>query len=153
MAPPDEEQHRMDKEWYDSIVRQIEREDELVNQRLTWLMQFEGLMFAGLGLVSRPDAEYLTQTVMIVFPVMGFLVALSAMGAIRDARKTASQLKQEYEKWEKKNGRKWAKPFGGPASEYGWAFLLDYSRALPLLMVLAWTYISYRNYGYLHPSR
>ena len=57
----------------------------------------------------------------IVIPTLGALVALSAVGAINDARVTASALKTKYEGWEARE--RWVKPFGGPATESPWALI------------------------------
>jgi hypothetical protein len=135
-----------DKSWYDAISYQIEREDGLVNQRLTWLMQFEGFMFAALGLISKisDDGRYIVQTIMTGLPVVGILAAISASFAIGDARNAAKILKKSYEEQATVESCKWPKPFGGESGYSAMSFVRDYSRALPLLVIGAWIYVLYR---------
>ena len=70
-------------EKYAAIVREmIRHEDEVLDQRITWLCQIQGLLFAALAFVwGEPTAYYL----ILVFCVVGFVVALTTWSALRQA--------------------------------------------------------------------
>ena len=57
----------------------IRHEDELVNNRITWLSQLQGLLFAALGFAwDKPDAHFL----IYCFCIIGALFALTSLIAL-----------------------------------------------------------------------
>lgn len=71
-------------------IDQIKYQNDLINQRLTWLGVFEGLLFVA---SSRPDHPF-------VIPLAGLVLALSAVVGISSANSTLTELKaQAYTDW------------------------------------------------------
>jgi hypothetical protein len=72
-----------DTDWTPQTVRaMIDRENELVNHRITWLTTGQGLLFAALGFLwDKPDARRL----IIVLCVFGIAYAIVACFALVSA--------------------------------------------------------------------
>jgi hypothetical protein len=150
-----------DQEFYDAISHQIEREDGLVNQRITWLMQFEGLLFAGIGLFhlnATPSGGKYETLAMKAFPAAGIAAAVVAGFGIQGARDAANELKNSYVVRFGSQKEKWVPPFWGPVTrddehrlrrtlKFLGAQLGDYSRALPWIIGLTWAYLFLMSRG------
>ena len=42
---------------YETIAKQIEREDGLINYRLSWMLQINGFLFAAIALLGGSEKE------------------------------------------------------------------------------------------------
>ena len=86
--------------WYDHLIYQVSREDELVHQRLTWLMQFEGFLFTAFGFILAARAELTPQPLQLAF--MGLISSVGLAGAfavqrgVRSAHLVLDSLKRSY---------------------------------------------------------
>ena len=59
-------------ELYDRIVRQVEREDNLIDHRVTYTLTFQSILFAALAFTSRADEANVVATMMRQFaPAFG----------------------------------------------------------------------------------
>ena len=142
------------KDWYDSLANQIAREDNIVSQRLTWLMTFEGLLFASFGLSASgketdiPTAPQALRAALVVLPVVGTLAAATAAIGIEMARGAGQELVNLYKNWRKADPRVayFVRPFGTqPEADTGWfrkRFMwlnfFDTARAFPWLVIVSW---------------
>lgn len=59
---------------YDRYCRQIDKEDNLVDQRLNWLFMIQSLLFAGVGLSSGSNP---VKVLHLVIPWVGFWSSLA----------------------------------------------------------------------------
>jgi hypothetical protein len=102
------------KDFYEYTVRQIEREQGLVNNRLAWMFSFQGFLFTSIALVANRDVD---PAVRLVFrdtiPLIGIAVALLAMLGIHAASLSSSEVKA---KWNKRQGdfHHYPPTFGSP---------------------------------------
>ena len=101
------------KDFYEYTVRQIEREQGLVNNRLSWMLTFQGFLFAAIALVVNKDTE---PTVRVVFrnviPAIGIAVALLALIGIHAAALSSNEIKA---KWKQRDGfQQYPPTFGTP---------------------------------------
>ena len=48
---------------YETIAKQIEREDGLINYRLSWMLQINGFLFAAIALLGGSEKEQTASTV------------------------------------------------------------------------------------------
>ena len=116
------------------VIREmIRHEDDVIDQRITWLCQIQGFLFAALALAWKdPTASRLV----IVLCIVGILVAVSSGIALRSVRLAISNL---VEWWDKKFGQ--SGDFGPDvfARRVGTCFthLLPWT-SLPAIFSLAW---------------
>lgn len=127
--------------WYLQLARQIEREDHLVNQRLTWMMQFEGFLFAALGFTLRDESSSASSLTPIL-AFAGISIAILTFRSISNAYAAIEELKTVYLGLPGKEYR--VRPFGGRAAYRGGA---GNCRLLTIVMALVWSAVVIRWLG------
>jgi hypothetical protein len=100
----DEREHAFQA--YSKIAEQIEKEDGLVNQRLTWGASINGALFALLGVLFKDlllDASILANisgcVIAVFLSIIGVLVCGSSIRGIVDARKQIDHIRSIYKEW------------------------------------------------------
>jgi hypothetical protein len=123
------------KEYYEYMSHQIEREDGLINTRITWMLTFEGFLFATLALIGqqgtvRPELYAAAKnTLPVLGALIGFLAYLSVEAAL-------SALKHLKSGWESRDPKELFPRAFGKRRPHHMAAL--HSRLLPLAVVIAW---------------
>jgi hypothetical protein len=116
------------------IIRQmIRHEDDVINQRFTWLCQIQGFLFAALALAwKEPTADKLAQ----VLCLLGITVSVTSWLALRSARSAVAEL---LEWWDKNKHLTYAGPdvFCRRVGPSWREYLLPWN-ILPVLFCLAW---------------
>ncbi|NEU77979.1 hypothetical protein [Nostoc sp. UIC 10630] len=122
------------KDFYEYTVRQIEREQGLINTRLSWMLTFQGFLFASIALVVNKDTEPSVRLVFRnVIPAIGIAVALLALVGVHAAALSSNGIKA---KWNQRGGfQQYPPTFGSPTIS-----LLGRvtSYGIPTSVVLAW---------------
>lgn len=77
----------------DTIRKMNEHENELLNMRFSWFTTLQGLLFASLGFVWKDNLLF----VMIIISIMGIVVSLSFLSAIRLTRAAYANLCQWWD--------------------------------------------------------
>lgn len=116
------------------IIRQmIRHEDDVINQRFTWLCQIQGFLFAALALAwKEPTAN---QMALILWP-LGFIVSVTSWFALKSARKAVANLVRW---WDENKAASYAGPdVFGRRVEPSWRDYLRPWNILPILFCLAW---------------
>jgi len=117
---------------YQIIREMIRHEDDLMNQRLMWLLTLEGLLFATLGFVwGKPAAASVVFTVSTV----GIVAAASTTVALHFAQVAVLHLRLW---WDQRKPTTDGPPVIGYHEE--WTFL-GYAapwRLIPLLLMIGW---------------
>jgi hypothetical protein len=82
-----------DKAEYAAIIRSmIECENHLLNDRITWLVTIQGLLFAALGFAwDKKD----TKGLITIFSLLGMMVSLSAWTSLN----ISNQARHELVRW------------------------------------------------------
>ena len=124
------------KEWHQIIRQLIQHENELVNQRIGWLMQIQGLLFAALAFTWNDDSTGLR----IILSSVGFMSSWSVSTAIGMYSPVVQGLNNLWNNNKPKEGEG---PTYGPISGYavpskGFQRMLRPWRALPMLFCGAW---------------
>jgi len=118
---------------YEHLAHQIEREDGLINTRVTWMLTFEGFLFAALALVASKESDPTIQMVLkYALPIIGFVIAFLAYHAIGAALSTLTYLK---DLWEPENYPGYPQPFGKEMQHTRGA---SYSKGLPVTIMVLW---------------
>lgn len=104
---------------YRYVAHQINREDGLVNYRLTWMLQINGFLFAALAALTVMDSkdsknEILQSFVLCALPLTGFAVSFASLIGVIAAM---FQLRYLVKFWEDDNkynmeNLEWPRPFG-----------------------------------------
>ncbi|WKJ91350.1 hypothetical protein QZJ86_04265 [Methylomonas montana] len=126
------------KNQYDCLAHQIEREDGLINTRITWLLTFQGFLFAALAIVannagSKDVAIY--WALKYTLPVIGISIGVLGILGVRAALIALSELKDI---WDQAKFPNYPPPYGKPRLH---AFGSFYSQGIPIILSIAWTVI------------
>ena len=122
--------------YYEYLAHQIEREDGLVNYRLTWMLTTQGLLFAALALLAGKEIDVDMRAMLAwLLPRIGIALSVIALLGVSAANNQITYLKK---KWEKLDYVKAPRPYGGP---WAWRFGLIPSLCLPVLFFAAWIYV------------
>ena len=126
-----------------SVVRELIRsESELVNQRVTWLLQIQGLLFAALAFAWEDGSV----------PLVGLLSCLGIVMAVTIAQALnlhSPAVRALYKKWsdllsDEQKRLRLVIGIWSPTKGIAWA--LRPWRALPVVFVLAWAWVLVINY-------
>ena len=132
----------MDSTRFDSyattIRSMVEEENNLQNNRLTWLMTIQGLLFAALGFAwDKAHARILV----CVLCVLAILVSLSSWSALQLSGAAYQELKSWWDKFVPENydGPPIMGSTAQPKSYLHW--ILRPWRLLPWIFIIAWVFI------------
>lgn len=121
-----------------TIRLMIDEENNLQNNRLTWLMTTQGLLFAALGFAWTKED---TRKLVGVFCVMGIFVSLSSWSALQLSGAAYDELRAWWAKHVPANYE--GPPVMGstakPKSSIQWS--LRPWRLLPWVFILGWIFI------------
>jgi hypothetical protein len=121
------------KDKYEYLAKQIEREDGLINTRISWLLTFEGFLFAAFGIMSKEPSSIQSKILWLI-PIAGFSMSFLAMLGINAAISALNNLKKQWEG----NFCGYIQPFGND-NEHKSA--VTYSRGIPILLMGIWLII------------
>ncbi|WP_211277005.1 hypothetical protein [Tamilnaduibacter salinus] len=92
------------EETLDSILEQVGREETLVNNRLTWLLVFHGLLLNGIVQSAEQPPDQRLVTVLITgIPVVGVLTALLGLLGVSAAYCSIRSIQALYHSLETEN--------------------------------------------------
>jgi hypothetical protein len=92
----EEEKYKRQKEMYELIRSQVIHEDNLVNQRLNWILTSQSFLFASFFAIWTVGFTQKTQNILIIniiMPIMGSLLSYSGLKSIRGAFNAVSNLR------------------------------------------------------------
>lgn len=121
---------------YVNYREMIRHENDLINQRLTWLSGFQGLLFAALAFAwGKSNIFYLS----VIICIVGFLIAVSIGLATSKANRAIKNLSQE---WDEKKLENYDGPDieGNRCGSEKLDILLPGS-FVPLVFSVAWVFI------------
>ena len=119
------------------LSHQIEREDGLVNNRLTWILTTQGLLFTAFALTASEGIDPNIKDILLkALPWIGLLVGLVGCLGILAANLAIQGLKKQ---WRVLNYNYVPRPFGGDIISI---FGLIPCLSLPIIFIAAWIYIS-----------
>lgn len=124
--------------YYEYLAKQIEREDSLVNTRITWMLTSQGFLFAALALIVNKDARAeLYKILVFILPLTGASLSLIGLFGVYAANSALRKLKA---KWPDIEDDKFVRPFGGKTASFI-GNIPCYS--LPVTMCIIWLFILY----------
>ena len=136
-----------DQHTYDAYCAQIEREDRLVNNRLSWLLTTEGLLFGALALIATSSSynsvdHNLAKALKLCIPAVGIVIPLSVLCTNLFSHRVQSKLLQ---KWNEIEARfpDYPSPFGGQKLSIP---IVGPSIVVPVSIIAAWAFLIWRQY-------
>ncbi len=131
-----------DKEAYDMYKEQLSREDNLINNRLSWMLTIQGLLFAALSILTKKNdgVQALFETLKTVIPIVGGISALSVFVTVIIAHVSLYYLHKE---WLLHHRSIKPSPFG-LQKEGGHHFwnMVSPSVLLPFALMVTWVYVN-----------
>jgi hypothetical protein len=122
------------KELNDYAVLQLERELNLINNRLSWMLTFQGFLFTTIALTANNNTDWaIGMGLRYGIPSIGMLVAFLALFGIHAAHLSITNIRTRW-KW---NGgySGYSLAFGNPdARKYG----RIPSYGIPISIIIAW---------------
>ena len=82
------------KEAYDRYCRQIDKEDNLMDQRLNWMLASQSLLFGAFGVSHQEIAELMYLIIPIVGIGASILVGISVRGAVASLKQYRGNLEE-----------------------------------------------------------
>jgi hypothetical protein len=130
-------------EYYKIVRTEIEHEDDLISQRLTWLVNIQAILFGALFLLltgGAPPAlrDRLSLTILAVVGVSDVILIFGIVLAFAAVRRLRSRFYEQLA-LQKENPEEYPDPV---VSNWGNIFGLVVALALPVLFFVAWVYVS-----------
>jgi hypothetical protein len=141
--PPDERSAW--RRWYKDLSYQVAREDELVHQRLTWMMQFEGFLFTAFSIAvggREPVPHVLRLALVTLIPIVGLSGAYAVHRGVRSAHRVLDALERAYLASLERFKASHVRPFGRHTEHRQFASLV-----FPWIMIGAWALILIAEIG------
>jgi hypothetical protein len=117
---------------YEMLRKQIEHEDELINQRLQWLLTTTTILFAGLGLFDKTN-DQIWPVIQFIIPSLGFIISLLCLCAIYSANANLHTLESHWTDMQN------FPPIMGKANGFSNAKITFYG--IPIAISVAWSVI------------
>ena len=120
------------------VVRELIRyESDLLHQRLTWLLQIQGLLFAALAFAWNARSKPL----IILFCALGMATAVSIALALRLYSPAVRSLQDWWSERLTQQQRHYRLVIGYRSPSRGLTWLLRPWRALPSVFIVAWLFV------------
>ena len=85
---------------YEHLSREITREENLINNRLTWTLTFNGFLFAAIALIGDDQIHLqLRNTLQVIIPIVGITVASLGIIGVIAAYMAICQHRNEWERF------------------------------------------------------
>jgi hypothetical protein len=121
---------------YTRFRAQVEREDTLVNQRLSWLLTFEGFLFAAVAILANQDSEPIIKTFLFwAIPLTGLGAAISVIFAVFAAHQSVESFRRDWCALPPEIKDQKPSPFGGSHIHIP---LLGPSFVIPIIVSMVW---------------
>jgi len=103
---------------YDSIARQVEQENQLINQRLTWTLQLNGFLFTAIALLSGKPLHDKGLALLLkwLIPLTGLSLSLAGLLGVLAAQWQLLYLTQRWQAQLQSDPR--PRPFGDMRHSY-----------------------------------
>lgn len=130
------------KDMFDMVLRLLDREDQLINSRMTWYLSIQGFIIASIALTFTDKFESylgLERPGIIALSILGIAISVVVFIAVCRARKAKKEI---YLKWDKldENEKKF---FPDPRGERkpGWLSVLTPGQTVPIIFVIFWVVV------------
>ncbi|MDN3689046.1 hypothetical protein [Cyclobacterium jeungdonense] len=126
--------------FYEYTTDQIDRENKLINFRLTWMLAIQGFLFTALFLKTETENYVNDQRLTIIIPAIGIFISIIGFLGVLGAFQAINDLKKMYENF----------GFKGYPSPYGKKISVQLGRlpcyGYPIILLIVWLFILIINF-------
>ena len=127
---------------YDALADQIKREDNLLNNRVSWFLAFQGFLFAAAAVIVDSDLETYQKIDAAKFiAVFGVLLSICVLIGVMGAEFSLTNLKSRWKKIESDYDKFFPPPYG---KNIAWFFGCIPRFCIPAFLIVAWTIIYFK---------
>src|SRR5688572_2326592 len=94
--------HQPAAEIFKLLRGRIEHEDNLINQRMTWLINAQAFFFGVLGIIGGVSENY-GSVLTISIELLGFIIAISSFVGIKNAGDAVAELATWWWRYREEN--------------------------------------------------
>ncbi len=124
---------------YDALADQIKREDNLVNNRVSWFLASQGFLFAAAAVIIDSGLNPHQQIYAAQFiAAFGILLSISVLFGVRGAHVSLKELKKRWEEIESDYDEFFPPPYG---KDPAWTLGCIPRFSIPVFLIIAWTII------------
>ena len=126
------------KEFYNYTVSQIGREESLINNRLSWMLTFQGFLFAAIALVTDVGTDPAIRIILRnLVPIVGLVIGAFTLIGVHAAYLSINNIKAKCkERKEKLCYRPLYPPAHGGPTAHRLGQIPSYG--IPTMVVIAW---------------
>jgi hypothetical protein len=123
---------------YSKLSKQISHEENLINNRLMWMLTFQGFLFASIALLGDNQIDSALRILLqCLIPAIGTIIAILTLLGVIGAYISIDNQRRDWNPYlmhgPQPGGKKSAKWLGRIASG-----------GTPLIMIVAWVYIYFK---------
>lgn len=123
-------------ERFDAVVRLLDREDQLINSRMTWYLTIQGFIIAGVALICGREFEFPERRIPAIVVLSGLGIAISLVVFVSVCRARSAKRKIS-------NTWRTAAPaakasFPDPTGDTSRWSLLTPGLSVPLILIAFW---------------
>jgi len=129
------------KEFYNYTVSQIGREESLINNRLSWMLTFQGFLFAAIALVTDVGTDPAIRIILRnLVPIVGLVIGAFTLIGVHAAYLSINNIKAKCKERKERKERLGDRPLYPPAHGTPTAHRLGKipSYGIPTMVVIAW---------------
>ena len=135
------------KELFDVVIRLMDREDHLVNSRMTWYLTIQGFTIAAVALILTGKLEndmHLQKQAIILLSCLGIAISLVVFISVRRARNAKKNVrakwKQYVPKYPDKDGF-----FLDPSGDVSWLSIFTPGQSIPVILIVFWLAVIFKG--------
>lgn len=132
------------KDLFDMVVRLLNREDQLINSRMTWYLTIQGFIIAAVALIftgKLEDYQNLRTPVIRLLSFLGISISFVVFISVLRARKAKKITGSKWKKSVSKTGKN--DPFPDPRGDISWLSIFTPGQSVPWIIIVFWVIIYY----------
>ncbi len=129
------------KEKFDTVLRLLDRDDQLINSRMTWYLTIQGFIVAGVALIFTgkfEDHQHLrTAAITLLSFLLGIAISLVVFISVRRARNAKKKVGDKWVAWVNEHPDE-AAFFSDPRGDTSPWSVFTPGLSVPLILVVFW---------------
>lgn len=130
------------KDMFDMVLRLLDREDQLINSRMTWYLSIQGFIIASVALTFTDKFEShlgLERPGIIALSILGIAISVVVFIAVCRARKAKNKIYLNWKNFPLDEKNSFPDPRGEGEPE--WLSVLTPGQTVPIIFVIFWVVV------------